>query len=150
VVQTDDIFAITQNVLETMLQVTVEPSNEQTDMLTENCMTGCIQISGGWKGAVLLQTSEEFASIAASKLLLVNESDVCAEDRQDTLAELTNMVGGNIKSIVPGPSNLSLPSVTSGKDFDIRLVGSSVDNRVHMNCQGQGICVVICKADDIS
>lgn len=147
-VQTDDIFAITQNVLETMLQVSVEPSPDQSEMLTENCMTGCIQISGGWKGAVLLQTSEEFASIAASKLLLVNEADVCAEDRQDTLAELTNMVGGNIKSIVPGPSNLSLPSVTSGKDFDFRLVGSSVDNCVHMNCQGQGICVVICKADE--
>ena len=46
--------------------------------------------------------------------------------RQDTVAELTNMIGGNIKSLFPGSSHLSLPTVTDGTDFRLHWCNSSV------------------------
>jgi len=36
-------------------------------------------------------------------------------DVADAVGELVNMVGGNIKSLMPGPSVLSLPAVAAGR-----------------------------------
>ncbi|QCC78154.1 chemotaxis protein CheX [Nocardioides daphniae] len=36
-------------------------------------------------------------------------------DVVDAVGELVNMVGGNVKSLVPGPSQLSLPLVATGQ-----------------------------------
>ncbi len=58
-------------------------------------MTGCIQISGAWQGAVILQCSEGFARNAASRMLCLEDEDITSADIQDSFAELTNMIGGN-------------------------------------------------------
>lgn len=139
-----DIYAITQSVLETMVNMgpcegTVEAPSEQEHM------TGCVQISGTWKGAVLIQTSEGFARIAASHMLDMDANEVTTADMQDSLAEITNMIGGNIKSQVPGPSYLSIPSVTTGQDFNFRLKGAVVVSKLDMHCEQQPINVVVCE-----
>ncbi|TIC83622.1 chemotaxis protein CheX [Nocardioides sp. GY 10113] len=36
-------------------------------------------------------------------------------DLADAVGELVNMVGGSLKSILPGPSALSLPTVAAGR-----------------------------------
>jgi hypothetical protein len=51
-------------------------------------------------------------------------------DRQGALAELTNMIGGNIKGLVPRSSSLSLPSVTSARAQEIRVSDTAVENNV--------------------
>ena len=38
-----------------------------------------------------------------------------AEDVADAVGELVNMIGGNVKSLMPGPSTLSLPLVRAGR-----------------------------------
>ncbi|MFO0923699.1 MAG: chemotaxis protein CheX [Pirellulales bacterium] len=144
-VPTEDIIAVTNNVLTTMLQLEALPTEDQEGCATSHRMTGCVQISGAWTGAVVVQTTQEFAGQAACKLLLLEENNVEHNDRQDTLAELTNMIGGNIKSIVPGPSFLSLPSVTTGQDFDFRLFGAGLVNTVSMNCNGEKLRVMLCQ-----
>ncbi len=67
-------------------------------------VTGCIQISGAWQGAVVLLTTDGFARNAASRMLCIELEDLTSADIQDAMAELTNMIGGNIKSQVPGPA----------------------------------------------
>jgi len=37
------------------------------------------------------------------------------EDVADAVGELVNMIGGNVKSLMPGPSVLSLPVVAAGR-----------------------------------
>jgi chemotaxis protein CheX len=37
------------------------------------------------------------------------------EDVADAVGELANMIGGNIKGLMPGPSVLTLPVVASGR-----------------------------------
>ena len=41
-------------------------------------------------------------------------ADVTEVDQQDVASELVNMIGGNLKSLLPGPSFLSLPTIVSG------------------------------------
>jgi chemotaxis protein CheX len=143
-----DILTITQNVLETMANMSASDCSMPDTINMHERMTGCVQISGTWQGAVVVQTSEAFARQAASEMLRLEMHDVTDADMLDTLAELTNMIGGNIKSQVPGPSYLSIPSVTTGQDFDFRLKGAVVVNEMTMNCAHELLNVVVCEAQD--
>jgi chemotaxis protein CheX len=123
-IATDDVVAITQNIFSTMIQMETYPVSVDSPIEPETEMVGCIQIVGEWCGTILLKTPVALASVAGSRMLMLDENEVAEADRQDTIAELTNMIGGNIKSIVPSPSSLSLPTVTNGRDFAMRTFGS--------------------------
>lgn len=144
-IPTEYIVEVTNNVLATMLQCDAIPSPDESPSPNEGHITGCVQISGAWTGAVLVQTSHEFASRAACKLLQIASEDLVIADLQDTMAELTNMIGGNIKSVVPGPSFLSLPSVMTGKDFNFRLLGTEIVKTVPFECDGEEVQVLLCQ-----
>ncbi len=109
-------------------------------------VTGCIQISGAWQGAVVLLTTDGFARNAASRMLCIELEDLTSADIQDAMAELTNMIGGNIKSQVPGPSYLSLPSVTTGADFDFCLANSRPVNNVTVAVESEPLRIVLCES----
>ncbi len=144
---TDDIFTIAQNVFETMVNVVATPESVRAMHPHPTHVSGCIQISGGWQGAVILQTTENFARIIASKMLLIPGPDVTAADMQDCMAEITNMIGGNIKSQVPGPSFLSLPTVTTGADFDFHLAKSHIVNDMALTVEDEYLRIVLCEQD---
>ena len=47
----------------------------------------------------------------------------------DALGELANMIGGNLKALLPSNVGLSLPSIVRGNDYVVRLRGGVVVNR---------------------
>lgn len=147
-ITTEEILEVTNNVFTTMLERPVELTDNPEDLADQSPITGCVHISGEWNGAVMLQTSGQLATYAASKMFAMDDADVQKNDLQDTMAELANMIGGNIKSLVPGPSLLSLPTVTTGKEFDIRIFGTKIDNSLPMGCVGQQLRVVICSGNN--
>jgi hypothetical protein len=61
------------------------------------------------------------------------------EDVADALGELANVLGGNIKSVLPGPSALGLPKIGSapptGPLTDVR--------RVHGQWRGQSLTITV-------
>ncbi len=145
---TDDIFCITQNVLHTM--VNMDAALGQTTQTNSNPpLTGCVQISGQWKGAVVVRASENFVRHAATQMLQIAPEEVLENDLQDVLAELTNMIGGNIKSQVPGPSFLSIPSVTTGHDFRFALKGASVLSDIAMTSHDEPLNILICESNPV-
>src|SRR5688572_16659919 len=77
-------------------------------------LAASVAIAGTYNGTVLFTCTEQFGRRAASILLGVEPAEVTLSDIHDTVAELSNIFGGGIKSILPGPSNLSLPSVAHG------------------------------------
>ncbi len=109
----ENMIEIAQYVLSTMVQMETNPI-QLPEQDTPHQITGCVQISGEWQGAVVIQTTHRFASQAASVMLDQPEASLTDEDLRDTLAEITNMIGGNIKSQVPGPS--SCPSLQSPRN----------------------------------
>jgi len=146
-IETDDVVAITQNVSSTMIQMDAHPISMDACGEPEMEMVGCIQIVGEWCGTVLLKTSVALASTAGSRMFGLDENDVADVERQDSLAELTNMIGGNIKSIVPSPSNLSLPTITKGNDFQVRNFGSIPISETAFQCDEHVFRVVILEKD---
>lgn len=144
----EDIHQIIEQVCTMMLGASIEPIDAIEPAAPHDRITGCVQITGQWSGVVMLQTTNAFVTLAASQMLALKEHELSLADRQDAVAELTNMIGGNIKSLVPGPSCLSLPSVTIGKEFDIRLYGTVLDTVVPVCCQGERMCVLLYRGEN--
>jgi chemotaxis protein CheX len=65
---------------------------------------------------VTVELDEHVArQLTAEMLAIPSPVEVADGDVADAVGELVNMVGGNLKSIMPGPSSLSLPSVAAGR-----------------------------------
>jgi chemotaxis protein CheX len=68
-----------------------------------------------------------------------------ADEVGDALGELTNMVGGNIKSLLPAPSKLSIPSVAGGESYTVRVPGAVLVERVALVCAAGPLHISIWK-----
>lgn len=94
---------------------------------------GRVHISGAWEGTVVLECSGTFARWAASRMF--DSADTSFDEVRDALGELTNMVGGNIKALLPGPSRLSIPEVATGDGAEVERVLRVLE----LDCQGEPV-----------
>lgn len=76
--------------------------------------TLCVQITGTWMGLVTINCPEPLAHKIAEIMFQMAPGTAGQEELQDALGEITNMIGGNIKALMPPPCNLSLPIVAVG------------------------------------
>jgi chemotaxis protein CheX len=79
---------------------------DQFPETSENSITANIQISGEWRGIVALKIEHALAQQLAVKMFSIEEGEV-----NDAVSEMINIIGGNIKSVLPQPNQLSLPMV---------------------------------------
>jgi chemotaxis protein CheX len=133
----EEIVQITQDIFSTMLLLDVVAAGDAPPLRDDPRLTACVQIAGAWKGAVVFDASVRFARQVAAIMFDMAAGDTTAADLQDALAELANMIGGNLKSLLPGPSFVSLPSVTEGNDYSLSVPGTRLISRVQMDCQDE-------------
>jgi chemotaxis protein CheX len=126
------LLAIANNILESVLSAAVVPPDANSRSVDFE-FSGCIPIAGAWKGAVILDTSREFGKQAAAIMFNLQPNGVQTQDTIDTVAELTNMFGGNIKPLLPGSSFLSLPAVTTGGDYRISIPNAQLEDETVLN-----------------
>ncbi|SFC32604.1 chemotaxis protein CheX [Nocardioides terrae] len=78
--------------------------------------SAAVSVSGGWDATVTVELSAALAvSLTTTMLGLEGPEAPDDADLADAVGELVNMVGGNLKSLMPGPSALSLPAVAAGR-----------------------------------
>lgn len=70
-----------------------------------------VSITGSWTGHVVYATSEAAANRAAAAFLAMDVAEVGPDDLSDVLGELANIIGGNVKAMLPPGCFLSLPQV---------------------------------------
>lgn len=99
---------IAQGVFQTMLDIELMPGEPAN---CDECILATIHIAGAWSGSVSLAFSTDMAKNAASRMLKLPAASVTSTDELEVAAELANMIGGNLKSLLPSPSQLSLPTV---------------------------------------
>jgi chemotaxis protein CheX len=108
----DDIVAITSDVWSCFLGEEVYPIPDDAAGLDDESVLASVGITGSWGGHVLLELPAAGAEEAAKRMLGAEE--VTANEIVDALGELSNMVGGNVKSLLPTPCHLGLPMVVQG------------------------------------
>jgi chemotaxis protein CheX len=74
-------------------------------------VTASVSVTGAWRGHVLVSCSDNASRNAAAALLGIELEEVTEDDVADALGELANIIGGNVKSLLPEPCALSLPHV---------------------------------------
>lgn len=116
-----DITQLARDIWQSVLGLEMVPQIDTVESIADDRLSGSIHIAGAWKGSVTLDAPRPFGRRAAATMFNLPEADVSENDIVDALAELTNMLGGNIKSILPGPSFLALPTVTEGIDYNVSI-----------------------------
>ncbi len=142
----EDIVCITQTVMNTMVNLEAIAIDQPSEI--NNPMYGCIKINGAWRGTVIVQTNEELVRQMGAVMLAMPAEDLEAMDLIDVLSEITNMIGGNIKSQVTGPSVLSIPVVATQDLESKQRVGAHAVNRIPLLCNDQPLNIVLLEADE--
>ena len=85
--------------------------------------TAWSSLTGAWTGSVHLHCDRESALAFSSWLLNDTREPLRDDDVADCLAELSNVVCGNLKVSLPGPTHIGLPAVVMGEDYRLELPG---------------------------
>ncbi len=124
VISEEELQEIVEVVWMTVLDLAIMPGQAAELALTDY-VTAEIEITGAWNGLVSVRASEQFLTHAASLMFNCSADDVSEMDRTDALTELTNMLGGTVKCLLPETCDLSLPSI---------LLDESVEEEPHEWC----------------
>lgn len=120
----------TREVFSTMLGMEVEAGESYRQQSVPGANAGVVSLiglAGDWAGSGGISCSPEFARHISSALLMTEFSSV-DEEVLDAVAEVTNMIIGNVKNSLEedlGPMGLCIPTVIFGRNFTTRSVGNS-------------------------
>jgi chemotaxis protein CheX len=143
-----DLLQIVEGIWGSMLSLDIQVAVENDyDSQAASLLTACVQITGAWKGSVLLRCSSELARHAAAAMFAAEVESVSSEEMLDSLGELANMIGGGVKSLLPEVCTLSLPTVVEGASFSLFVCGASPVQQSTFACQGEPMWVTLFEKD---
>jgi chemotaxis protein CheX len=111
---------IVEHVFQTMMEMEVRVADAPFPP-SGDLITAAISLAGSWKGAVLVECGLPEAFLFTSRMIGIDPPTSLNDDVRDALGELANMVGGNLKSVLPGGVSLSLPTVVWGQDYTMQI-----------------------------
>lgn len=121
------------DVFRTMLRLDVYPSDDSGPPPAGG-VTSAVYFTGSWKGAVLLDCNLDLALLFANHLMPGCNPTSFDDDVRDCMGELANMVGGNLKALLPDGVALSMPCVVNGSQYALRLCGTNSFLRMGFSC----------------
>lgn len=143
---TERVQQTVETVWATLLGLEVQRRATVAENAPERCWAGTVRISGAWDGEVRVHCSPELAHRAAAILFAVERAAANAAQAEDALRELANVTGGNLMEALPGPSQLSMPSVWNGEGTAPQASGLLL-SRLHFECQGEPLSVVVLRTE---
>jgi chemotaxis protein CheX len=118
-----------REVFETMLSLPLEiDPSEMHNVIEPEAFHGVVAlvgVAGSWTGTGHISCTPHFAQKIAGALLMT-EYDSVNEDVLDAVAEVANMIVGNVKTIFEerlGPLGLTVPTVIFGRNYQTRSAG---------------------------
>jgi chemotaxis protein CheX len=105
-----------------------------------------IGLAGAWAGTGSLSCSPVLACRICASMLMC-EATAVNEEVLDTVAELTNMIIGNVKTDLEeylGPLGLSIPTVVYGRNFKAKSAGSTEWVIVRFHWDDETLLVKLC------
>lgn len=139
---TSTLTEIARNVWESTLGLAILETSVDRTALPAPHLWWAIDIAGDWHGTVLLCVPTDTAKLAAGVIFDRAPDTTTHEDHTDAVAELTNMIGGNIKGHIIGSNRLSLPRHASQPEIDTGLN----DANLWFSCPGGEFAVTVVPA----
>jgi chemotaxis protein CheX len=141
----------TEEVFTTMLNIEIEAGEvfeEKEEAVPSSGVVSLIGLAGSWVGSGSLACSSGCAAKIATALLMAPYSSI-DEDVLDAVAEVTNMIIGNVKTMLEtrlGSMGLSTPTVIYGRNFQTRSSGNQKWTVVPFTLGEERMCVQVCIA----
>lgn len=138
-----------EEVFATMLGLQITPSPAHVEVgssATGEPVVALIGLAGAWMGTGMLCCSPEFACKVSSLMLMADYQSVDS-DVLDAVAEISNMVFGNIKTVLEehvGPLGLSIPTVIFGRNFATKSVGQQPWTVIDINTEAGVMSMRMC------
>ncbi|MZH42378.1 MAG: chemotaxis protein CheX [Nitrospinae bacterium] len=101
----------TRLVYSTLLDFEVHSSPGHYKASPTSTVTGSVHITGEWNGTILLSLPALLVDKITEQLFSIEPGKSSNNEREDAVGELINMIGGNIKALLPEPSKLSVPTI---------------------------------------
>ena len=148
------IKAATDNVFSTMLGLTLKHGDvyvEKPEATPSSGVVSLVGLAGTWVGTGSLSCTATFACRMAGHLLMTEYPSMC-EDVLDAVAEVTNMIIGNVKTTLEdrlGPMGLSTPTVIYGRNFQTRSARNQEWTVVPFDLDGDRMYIQVCIAPNL-
>ena len=148
---TEYIRAAVREVFGTMLGIDVidhESRVEETSPGPGGGVMSLIGLAGRWAGTGSFECPAELAQKISGRLLMQDCSAI-DDEVLDAIGELTNMVMGNVKTMLEedlGPMGLSIPTVIFGRNFSTRSLSRTKWTVATFGCLDGEIEVRLCLA----
>ena len=145
------IRSATEEVFTTMLNLEVVAGDvfvENEEAVPSSGVVSLIGLAGSWVGSGSLACAAGVAVKLASSLLMTPYESI-NEDVLDAVAEVTNMIIGNVKTALEsrlGAMGLSTPTVIYGRNFQTRSTGNQEWTIVPFMLGEDRLCVQVCIA----
>ena len=148
----DIISSVGDSIIElfdTMLSLEVDLSDREPFQGSEDFrVMGAVDFAGGVHGSIQFQVSNTFARMITAGMLgqeLDEVQDI--ETVKDVIGEMTNILGGNLKSAFCDTGldcQISTPSLTVGSDFNIEILNMDRYERFAFKLNDHDILVEVC------
>ena len=137
------------DVFTTMLQLPLETEafyDETREPESFDGVVALVGMAGAWTGTGRIACSPQFACRVAGALLMTRYEAV-NEEVLDAVAEVANMIIGNVKTIFEerlGPLGLSVPTVIFGRNYQTHSSGVPKWTVVPFSTDGEGWRISFC------
>lgn len=144
----EEILEITEATWNAMLEIEIQRTSiDAVHSEGEESLLGHVNISGAWEGEVFLHTTVALARSVASKIFAIPQESVQAQDQIDAVYELSNIIAGNIKSLLPEPCKLSIPEVERVTEWATDAIEATRVSQLSFESEGQPMTVTLWKRE---
>jgi len=130
----EELSQIAQSVWESALQLPLMAPSASASVRDPAALTAVISFTGAWNGYVTLTLGESLSRRIAGSMLEVEPDQLEKEDVFDALREVINMLGGNIKALLPPPCQLSLPFIMAAGVDDLSFEHRPIEESLQFEC----------------
>jgi len=143
VMEEDQVYAIAAEVFAAMVDGDVGPLQPwfgELETITDP-LIAWVDLHGEWSGRAALTTSTPVAHDLARALLgMEPDEEVSDLDLVDAFGEVANVVGGNLKSLLPTQGTLSLPQVATAVPD---VLGAFMVQELQLSWRGRLLVVTV-------
>ena len=145
----EDLIQYTQFTWSSILEVDVQQVQQDFKENLDTDIIACVLISGEWKGMVVMSYHLKLAQAVAIKMFDLKDEKPTDEYLTDAVGEIINMIGGNLKALLPQPSFLSLPIVSMNGNNVLFPCTKEICHSV-FNCKGQQFKITVLQSNEKS
>ncbi|MEY4515118.1 MAG: hypothetical protein RLZZ450_7240 [Pseudomonadota bacterium] len=107
----NELVAVFSAIAETLFQTELSVSSLRVDTLSPDALIARIDYRGGFEGSLVATFDQPLARRLTSMMMKMSPAECTQIDLYDALGEVVNIAAGNLKGILPGDCQVTLPYV---------------------------------------